>query len=163
MKMTEKIKIIQTNELDEKAKQQAFHLWNNEYSENLSYNSLAEFDKYLENLTQLKHYLLTFDTDQILGWAWTFDREREKWFAIILSEEIQGKGFGRKILNELKQVETVLNGWVVDHSNYIKKNGLPYISPLKFYQKCGFKILTDVRLELDSISAVKILWTKEME
>lgn len=159
--MTKDFKIIQTNELNEQARQQVFDLWNHEYPVNLSYNSLTEFENYLQNLTKLKHYLLTSATDLVLGWALTFDRDSEKWFAIILSEKIKGKGFGRKILNELKQVESILNGWVIDHNNDKKKNGLTYVSPLKFYEKCGFETQTDVRLELDKISAVKIKWTKE--
>ena len=161
--MTENFKIIQINELYEQARQQVFDLWNNEYPANLSYNSLTEFENYLQNLTKLKHYLLTSATDLVLGWALTFDRDSEKWFAIILSEKIKGKGFGRKILNELKQDESILNGWVIDHNNDKKKNGLTYVSPLKFYEKCGFETQTDERLELDKISAVKIKWTKEKQ
>jgi hypothetical protein len=54
-----------------------------------------------------------------------------------------------------------LNGWVIDHNNDRKKNGLIYVSPLKFYEKCGFEIQNYMRLELDKISAVKIKWTNE--
>jgi len=158
--MTENFKIIRTNELNEQVKQQVFDLWNNEYPEKLSYNSLGEFDNYLQNLTKLNHFLLTIDSDLILGWALTFERKNEKWFAIILSEKIKGKGFGRKMLKELKEEEQFLNGWVIDHNNDKKKNGLTYVSPLKFYEKCGFDIQIDNRLELDKISAVKIKWTK---
>lgn len=158
--MTENFKIIRTNELNEQVKQQVFDLWNNEYPEKLSYNSLGEFDNYLQNLTKLNHFLFTIDTGLILGWALTFERDNEKWFAIILSEKIKGKGFGRKMLNELKKEEQFLNGWVIDHNNDKKKNGLTYVSPLKFYEKCGFDIQIDNRLELDKISAVKIKWTK---
>ena len=96
----------------------------------------------------------------ILGWAFKFERENQKWFAIILSEIIKQKGLGRKMLNELKKEEQVLNGWVIDHNKDKKKNGEQYVSPLKFYEKCDFEILVDQRLELDKISAVKIKWTK---
>ena len=159
--MTENSKIIKTTELNEQAKQKVLDLWNNEYPEKLSYYSLIEFDLYLQNLNNLKHYLLTGNIDIILGWALTFDRDNEKWFAIILSEKVQGKGLGRKMLDELKQEEPILNGWVIDHNNDKKKNGLTYISPLTFYEKSGFEILTDNRLELDKISAVKIKWTNK--
>ena len=71
--MTENFKIIQTSELNEQAKQQVLDLWNNEYPVNLSYKNLTEFDNYLQNLTKLNHFLLTIDTDVILGWALTFD------------------------------------------------------------------------------------------
>lgn len=161
--MTDNLEIIQTSELNEQAKSQVLDLWNNEYPEKLTYNSLTEFDNYLSNLSNLTHYLLTNKEHLILGWALTFERENEKWFAIILSEKIKGKGLGRKMLNELKKEEQVLNGWVIDHNNDKKKNGQQYISPLKFYEKCGFIILSDVRLELDKISAVKIKWMKEKQ
>jgi GNAT superfamily N-acetyltransferase len=159
--MTEDFKIIQTTELNTKAKQQVFDLWNDEYPEKLSYNSLVEFEHYLQNLNNLRHFLLTDKTDMVLGWALTFERDKEKWFAIILSEKLQRKGLGRKMLDELKQAEGILNGWVIDHCNDKKKNGLAYISPLKFYEKCGFEIQADIRLELDKLSAVKIKWTNE--
>jgi predicted GNAT family N-acyltransferase len=158
--MTENSKIIIKNKLNEQEKQQVLDLWNNEYPEKLSYNNLGEFDHYLKNLHNINHFLLTDNIDQILGWALTFERENEKWFAIILSEKVQGKGLGRKILEELKKVEPVLNAWVIDHNNDLKKNGQTYLSPLKFYEKCGFKIQTANRLELDKISAVKIKWMR---
>lgn len=157
--MIESLKIVQTTELNEQAKKQVFDLWNNEYPEKFSYNNLTDFDDYLQNLSNLTHFLLTSDESLILGWALTFDRENEKWFAIILSEKIKGKGLGRKMLEKLKQVEHVLNGWVIDHDNDKKTNGQLYASPLKFYEKCGFEILKEVRFELDKISAVKIKWT----
>jgi hypothetical protein len=161
--MTEYSKITKTTELNEQEKQKVLDLWNNEYPEKLSYNSLGEFDHYLQNLNNINHFLLTINVDIILGWALTFDRDNEKWFAIILSEKAQGKGLGRKMLDELKQVEPILNGWVIDHTNDKKKNELTYVSPLKFYEKCGFEILTDNRLEIDKISAVKIKWTNEKQ
>ena len=74
---------------------------------------------------------------------------------------MKGKGLGRKMLDKLKQSENHLNGWVIDHNNDKKKNGKPYISPLGFYQKCGFEILVKERLEHHKISAVKIKWTNK--
>jgi GNAT superfamily N-acetyltransferase len=159
LKALENLKIIKTTELDNLVKQKVLSLWNSEYPEKLSYHSLGEFDLYLQGLKNLSHFLLTENLDEIFGWALTFERDNEKWFAIIIAEEVQGKGLGRKMLNKLKQTEPILNGWVIDHYNDKKKNGLMYVSPLKFYEKCGFEILTDIRLELNKISAVKIKWT----
>ena len=158
--MIENLKIIQPDELNERAKKQVFDIWNTEYPEKLSYHSLTDIENYFENLSNLKHFLLINDQDVIFGWALTFERENEKWFAIILSEKIKGKGFGRKMLDELKQTEPILNGWVIDHNNDKKMNGQYYLSPLRFYEKCGFEIITNDRLELDKISAVKIRWTR---
>ena len=154
------MKILQKIEINEQEKQQVFELWNNEYPEKLAYNNLLEFDNYLKNLSYLNHYLLLSDENLINGWALTFERESQKWFAIIVSEKFKGKGFGKKLLTKLKESENILNGWVIDHNNDKKKDGQAYISPLKFYEKCGFEIQKESRLELDIISAVKIKWTK---
>ncbi len=84
----------------------------------------------------------------------------EKWFAMILDSQIQGKGFGTHLLNEAKQSVTELNGWVIDHNNYKKTNGTTYKSPIDFYLKNNFIILSETRLEISKISAVKIKWIK---
>lgn len=158
--MKEIFKITQTTELNEQAKKQVLELWNSEYPKKLSYKTLTDFEEYLQKLKNLKHFLLTTDKNLIFGWAFTFDRENEKWFAIILSEKIKGQGLGSQMLDKLKQTEKILNGWVIDHDNDKKKSGETYSSPLNFYRKCGFEILGTQRLELDTISAVKIQWTE---
>lgn len=156
--MIESFKIVQTDELISQQKKQVLDLWNNEYPEKLSHASINDFENYLSSLSSLTHYLMTSDDDLIFGWALTFEREKEKWFAIILDEKIKGIGLGRKMLDKLKQAEPVLNGWVIDHNNDKKKNGETYLSPLPFYKKCGFEILDQESLELENISAVKIRW-----
>lgn len=133
-------------------------LWNNEYPEKLSYKSVAEFESYLENLSQVTHYLLQDELNEVQGWAITFIRENEKWFAIIINSEIQNKGFGTQLLNHLKSIESNLLGWVIDHNNYFKLNGTPYVSPLNFYLKNGFSICNDIRIVSEKITAVKIVY-----
>lgn len=154
-------KISQSNELDDQAKKQVIDLWNQEYPEKLTYNNPAEFDDYLQKLSNKVHFLLTNTQNVILGWAITFDRENERWFAIILSEEIKGQGFGRQMIDKLKESETILNASIIDHNNNKKRNGQTYLSPLKFYEKCGFTVLSNERIESDKISAVKVRWTKK--
>ncbi len=133
-------------------------LWNNEYPEKLNYNNLFQFEEYLAELTGITHFLLIENKDSIMGWAYSFIRNDEKWFAIILSEKQQGKGHGSELLAHLKQSDNQLNGWVIDHNNDLIKNGKVYKSPLVFYLKNGFEIIENERLELDKISAVKIQW-----
>ena len=154
------MKIVRQTELNDKQKEKILELWNNEYPKKLAYNSVADFEKYLNKLTDQNHYLLVDENEKINGWATTFIRENEKWFAIIISEKLHGKCFGTKMLNELKCNENVLNGWVIDHNSDIKINGNVYLSPLKFYLKNGFEILNETRLELEIMSAVKIKWKK---
>ena len=64
------------------------------------------------------------------------------------------------MLNTLKNDENTLNGWVIDHNSDKKLNGNIYQSPLEFYIKNGFETLSETRLELEIMSAVKIKWTK---
>lgn len=157
------MKFINLTELSKANKKEILDLWNNEYPEKLNYQSLAEFDNYLENLTEQSHIVMLNEDFIIKGWYFDFIRENEKWFAIILDSELHGKGFGTKILNLAKERESELNGWVIDNNNGKKNNGLIYFSTLKFYEKCGFEIKTDNRLELDKISAIKIKWTREKQ
>lgn len=153
------MKIVKQTKLNDNQKEKIYELWNNEYPKQLSYNSVADFENYLNNLNEQNHYLLLGKNEEISGWATTFTRENERWFAIIILEELHGKGIGTKILNKLKNNENNLNGWVIDHNSDKKINGNNYQSPLKFYLKNEFEILTETRLELEMISAVKIKWT----
>lgn len=100
------------------------------------------------------------ENNSIGGWYFDFVREQEKWFAIILDSSLQGKGFGTKLLNMAKEKEPELNGWVIDRDTDRKRNGDLYRSPLPFYLKNGFEKISDTRLELEKISAVKITWRK---
>ena len=68
---------------------------------------------------------------------------------------LHGKGCVRKVLNELKQHENKLNGWIIDHNNDRKLNGNFYKSRLEFYVKNDFEVLSEIRLELKIMSAVK--------
>ncbi|KQB41297.1 hypothetical protein [Flavobacterium aquidurense] len=85
-------------------------------------------------------------------------REDENWFAIILDHQIQGKGNGSLLMNEIKSKNDCLNGWVVDHENEVKQNGDLYKSPMPFYIKNGFTIIAEKRIENEKMSAVKINW-----
>jgi len=154
------MKIIKTNILNKKQKIQIFDLWNNEYPVKLIYENYEQFEDYLRNLKKQCHILIIDNKDSVIGWYFDFVRENEKWFAMILNSEFQRKGYGTKLLNKAKTKNQELNGWVIDHDNDIKQNGKFYISPIKFYEKNGFKIINNKRLELDEISAVKIKWIK---
>jgi len=154
------MKFIKSTELSKPEKKELLQLWNNEYPEKLNYNTIPEFENYLESLHKPNHILVKDKEQKVKGWYCDFLRENEKWFAILLNSEVQGKGLGTKILNLSKEKEIELNGWVIDHNNYKKKNGEIYESPLAFYTKNGFKKLTENRLETGKISAIKIQWRK---
>ena len=154
------MQIIKTNDLSPEQREEIRQLWNREYPEKLAYDSIAALDHYLNNLADTTHYLLINDLGTINGWAFTFLRDGERWFAIIIHGKIQRQGYGAALLSKLKGNEYVLNGWVMDHDRDFKKDGTPYLSPLRFYEKNGFTMQPDIRLDLEILSAVKIVWRK---
>lgn len=93
-----------------------------------------------------------------MAWAATFERDEEKWLAMILDTMAQRKGLGSALLKTISNQQGDLNGWVIDHDREIKQNGSPYLSPINFYVKNNFVICSSVRLETEKISAVKIKW-----
>ena len=115
----------------------------------------------LNNATNYRHFIIENQQDDIVGWAVLFDNENETRFSIIVAERFKGKGLGSQLINELKKQCTCFYGWVIDHSNDIKNDGSIYHSPLSFYTKLNFEILSDIRLNTPIISAVKIKWQAE--
>ncbi|WP_121812226.1 hypothetical protein [Mucilaginibacter kameinonensis] len=152
------MKIIVQESLNVKQIEAAFRLWNNEYPEKLKFDKMEGFNDYLNNLDAKKHFLLIDGEESIVGWSATFLRDNEKWFAIILNSNIHGKSYGTSILNEIKKHETQLAGWVIDKEGVLRADGRKYRSPLQFYIKNGFNVLTGYRMESEKISAVKITW-----
>jgi GNAT superfamily N-acetyltransferase len=136
-----------------------FNLWNNEYPSQLAYENLDALLLYLQQLKNVQFFFAT-TTNHILGCAFAFEREQETWFAILVSAAFQHKKVGTQLLHALQQHFNVLNGWVIDHGNDTKRNGEPYYSPMAFYLKNGFQVHKDVRLEIPTLSAVKVQWTK---
>lgn len=151
------MQIKTSNSLTDFHKNEIVKLWNNEYPSNLVYNSIDEFDEYLNKLTKPKHFIVA-ENDEVLGWAVTFLREEELWFAIILDSKVQHKGLGTKLLCKLKEGNDSLNGWVIDRNDFVKNDGMIYKSPILFYLKNNFCICENVRIENEKISAVKIEW-----
>ncbi len=150
------MRIERASKLDNSRKSEIFRLWNTEYPKNLSYQSVSEFDAYIESLGGVQHFLLIDESDKIIGWAISFTRENGVWFALIIASAAQGNGYGELMLNTLKDNYPSLNGWVIDHSNYMRSDDTPYKSPLGFYLKNGFKLVPNKSLKNDKISAVMI-------
>jgi len=134
-------------------------LWNTEYPQRIAHKSLAELEKYLDSLGDPMHILVLSPDNELMGWYVDFTRKDGKWFAMVLNSRIQGMGIGRKLITQAQKRNKELNGWVVDGSHDLKQNGQYYISPIEFYRKMGFEILSGVRLETKKISAVQIRWT----
>jgi GNAT superfamily N-acetyltransferase len=133
-------------------------LWNQEYPHQVMMENLTDFDNYLSELTEPEHLL--YMPDELLGWAFKFMRDGEKWFAIILDSSIHQQGIGTLLMEQLKENEEELNGWVIDHDQYKKTDAATYRSPLQFYLKNGFTVLEDFRLKTIRLQGVKIRWNR---
>ncbi|OEK05092.1 hypothetical protein BFP71_16880 [Roseivirga misakiensis] len=143
-----------------KAKNSLMELWNKEYPKQLSYPDLEHFDRYLNQLVSPSHYLIFEKSNSAIAWAFTFKRDGQIWFAIIVNSQYQKLGLGTSLLSAIKNDNKEICGWVTDVSTYSKADGSPYKSPLSFYKKNGFKILPEVRLETDELTAVKIAYLR---
>jgi len=159
--MKQRHKLICCEYLKPSQRIQVIDLWNAEYPKQMAFQNPDQFDEYLYNLQRVHHLLLINDDHHISGWAITFEREEDIWFALIIEGNLQGMGYGKRILNHLKEKEPVLNAWVIDHDRDQKQNGQAYQSPLSFYIKNGFETVPEIRLELGNISAVKIRWSNK--
>ena len=155
------MEMIKTNSLSAAQKEHIFHLWNAEYPLQLQFSTIQDFENYLRALGNPTHYLALDEDKKIAAWAFVFEREQERWFAIIVDSQFQRSGLGTKILAAIKLNECLLNGWVTDHDRYKKADGTIYLSPEKFYRKNDFIFCDDIRLETEKLSAIKIKWASK--
>ena len=154
------MKIIKTTNLTKDQKNTLFNLFNNEYPVVINFTSFSDFENYLKTLNNQLHFFILNERNQIQGWEYTFSKEKQRWFAIVLESKIQRKGFGKILIDKLKDVENQLNGWVVENDKELKKNGEPYHSPLDFYLKNDFILDDSNRFETEKLTTVKIEWIK---
>ncbi len=157
------MELIILSQLNPLQKNEIHELWNREYPKKICHNELSDFENYLAGKEDPCHMLLLNDKGKIIAWYFDFIRRDEKWFVLILDSAYHGKGIGTQMLDQAKEKEIELNGWVIDRDPGKKLNGEDYRFPLGFYLKNGFEILSDVRLELEKISAVKIKWKKSID
>ena len=153
------MEIIEKIDLSGEEKLQIFKLWNTEYPVNIIFKSVTELELYLSKLKKAIHFLIIQESE-IAGWFCEFERDGNRNFAMIISENLQGKGLGSKLLDQVKARNSELHGWAVIDGNYFKSNNRPYKLPLGFYEKNGFAILDDQVWETGKLKTVKIRWTQ---
>ncbi len=158
MILTSPLVFHETKVLEENEVKQLFDLWNNEYPAYFNYPTLEDFNTYLNHLKDVRHYLMKNEEDAVLAWAADFEREKERWFGIIVSSEQQQQGLGSLLMKRLKSQNKRLCGWMVDHDRELRKDNQPYLSPAPFYRRQGFTFHPSEHLGFDRISAIKITW-----
>ncbi len=151
---------FETENLTEEETIDLFYLWNKEYPKILQYFEIDGLRKYLNALKEPRHVLYKDSTGKVKAWYCDFLRDEERWFAMILQRELQGKGMGTQILQHAKVRRSHLNGWVILKNTYKRSDGETYYSPAAFYIKNGFQIFEDITLNIGIFSAVKMEWKK---
>ncbi len=150
------MKIIKTIFLSDVQSEQINSLWNSEYPLKLK----DRFPILLEGTTWHNHYLIEDSNRLIVAWAVMFEHNNQIRFSIIVSQDHQGKGLGKLLLDHLKSAHIEFYGWVIDHNTDLKSSGENYISPLPFYLKQGFAIMPNLRIDTEMIQAVLVGWKK---
>ena len=148
-------KIIKTKTLTDSQFKQINQLWNDEYPINLK----ERFPLLLVDVESYNHYLIEDIDKNIIAWAVDFKKEMQIRFSIIVSANHRGKGLAKLLIDKLKEDNNEFYGWVIDHNDDLKSNGEYYQSPLGFYQKLGFEVLNDIRIDSEMIKSVMIKWT----
>ncbi len=146
--------ITKTTVLTQHQANQLNELWNNEYPLTLA----NRFNILLDGVDHYMHYIIQDSNQTVMAWAVVFEKEQQMRFSIIVSDTHKNKGLGTLLINALKQDYTEFYGWVIDHDHAIKSNGSYYQSPMPFYIKQGFEILTDIRINTNMLQAVLIKW-----
>lgn len=153
------MKIVQTKILSANQKASIHKMWNDEYPLKLK----DRFPLLLEGVDNYTHYIIENERYNLIGWAVAFEKENQMRFSIIIHSDEKGKGFGRRLVDILKEKHNNLYGWVIDHNEAIKSNGKQYQTPMPFYLKQGFTILNEPRLESERISAALIHWDRNKD
>jgi GNAT superfamily N-acetyltransferase len=145
--------------MNKKQWQKLHQLWNSEYPSVLNYVDFQTFEANISTWGSVNHRLINRG-EEVVGWLADFDRDDQRWFALIVSRRFQRSGIGRRLIELAKQNNDELNGWVIDEPGHSKADGSAYISPLPFYLRLGFHIEKISFLDKYAIQATKINWTR---
>lgn len=152
---------IHTNSLNNDQKEQIRNLWNQEYPVNISFEAIEDFENYLSKLEHQNHIIVENEKKMIIAWYADFIRQEERYFVIIVSSQIQGKGYGKSLIEKAKLDNLELNGWVVEENvKYLKTNGEVYHSPIEFYRRMDFQIFPKITWQGNILKTIKITWNK---
>lgn len=152
------MQFITKTALSHNEKEAIRQLWNVEYPAVIAHKTPASFDAYLAPLEDQNHVLVINENQVIQAWFFDFVRNNERNFAMIVSRQAQGRGIGRKLINQAQTLHSNLNGWVVKTNGLLRADGSGYPNPKDFYLKCGFTVLEDQIWKTEAFETVKIHW-----
>lgn len=148
--------IQRSTQLNQLQVDQIHRLWNDEYPVNLK----DRLGTLLNETSNHRHFYLINNENNIIAWSILFENEGQDRFSIIVSRKAKGQGLGKQLLNCMKAEVETLSGWVIEHENDRLASGENYQSPIAFYLKNGFEVLSNERLETPIISSVKVKWSR---
>lgn len=148
--------MISRKRLSDKHHAQINALWNEEYPTTL----VGRFPMLLEDTLLFKHFIILNEEENVMAWAAYFQKDEEIRFSILVGRSHQGKGYGKQLINAMKNELPEFYAWVIDSNAFLKNDGTPYVSPLPFYTKLGFEVLPNIRIDNHIINAVKIRYRR---
>jgi GNAT superfamily N-acetyltransferase len=151
------MRFIETLHLSDEAWHSVYGLWNTEFPVKLHKATLTDFKENIGKWDAVRH-TLAIDGAKVVGWLADFDRDDERWFALIIASSSNGTGVGTRLIMRAKKRNGILNGWVINGPGYLRQDGSSYRNPLPFYKKMGFQLVPGELLDQDGFEAVKIRW-----
>lgn len=143
--------------LSDEIKQQIFDIWNLVYPAQVTFPTIEKFEAYLSRATDSRNFICFNDSKRVSGWLMTFSREGQRNFVMLVSQDSQGRGIGRELLETLKRSESQsVVGWAVESEKYLRRDKSPYRSPIYFYRENGFEI-TNQRQQHQDLEVTKIM------
>lgn len=151
---------LHQKELTEKQFQLIFLLWNKVYPVAFHFDHWQYLKNYFISYTD-HHHILYMNNKSIEGWWCDFIREDERWFTILVNNDLHKRGIGRSLVELGRKQHKSINGWVIETNELPKIEGDLYQSPMGFYLKMGFE-KTKIHVETNSnIKTVKIRWVNK--
>ncbi len=154
---SENLEIITAHAPSEKEMHEIFEIWQEGFPKNVVFDSLSDFQAFVGRLVA-PTFLLTYDSGAVAAFLIYFTRDDNTWFIMAVSQAQQRRGLGRLLIQKAQLLNLSLYGWVVATGGYSLLNNEPYISPLAFYIKQGFRGNFDEKLAAKGLATVRIEW-----
>ena len=134
-------------------------IWNLVYPQGIAQRTIEDTNTFLDSKDNRSHYLV-LENGKLIGWSFTFARDGQNWFSILVHPNYQQKGIGKALVKCMQANNDELCGWMVDKKGYKTLAGKRYYIPLDFYKALDFFVIENCRFDSDLLCSVKIEWKK---